>query len=84
MSADEVVLLSGHSRWCTLRELRTQALFENVSAPSFHFSLNLVQVVYAMVPRPPCSKRVLQMIKIMTFGRSVDVISGNFSWNFWS
>ena len=29
-------------RWCTLRELRTQALFENVSALSFHFSLNLV------------------------------------------
>ena len=30
------------TRWCTLRELRTRAFFENVSAPSFHFSLNLV------------------------------------------
>ena len=29
-------------RWCTLRELRTHALFENMTAPSFHFSLNLV------------------------------------------
>ena len=28
-------------RWCTLRELRTRDLFENVSAPSFHLSLNL-------------------------------------------
>ena len=39
----------------------------------------LTQVVYAMVPRPPCSKRVRRMIKIMTDGRSVDVISGNLS-----
>ena len=43
---------------------------------------SLDQVVYAMVPRPPFSKRVLRMIKIMTDGRSVDVISGNFSWHF--
>ena len=43
---------------------------------------SLSQVVYAMVPRPPCSKRVLRMIKIMTDGRSVDAISGNFSWHF--
>ena len=28
-------------RWCTLREFRTQALFENVSAPFFNFPLNL-------------------------------------------
>ena len=34
-----------------------------------------------MVPRPPFSKHVLRMIKIMTDGRSVDVISGNFSWH---
>ena len=26
----------------SLREFRTQALFENVSAPSFHFSLDFV------------------------------------------
>ena len=37
------------------------------------------QVVYAMVPRPPFSKLVFRKIKIMTDGRSVDVISGNFS-----
>ena len=37
------------------------------------------QVVYAMGPKPPFSKRILPKIKIMTDGRSVDVISGNFS-----
>ena len=37
------------------------------------------QVVYAMGPKPPFSKRVLPKIKIMTDGRGVDVISGNFS-----
>ena len=37
------------------------------------------QVVYAMDPRFPFSKLVLRKIKIMTDGRSVDVISGNFS-----
>ena len=37
------------------------------------------QVVYAMVPRPPFLKLVLRKITIMTDGRSVDVISGNFS-----
>ena len=38
--------------------------------------------VYAMGPRPTFSKRVLPRIKIMTVGRSVDVISGNSSWHF--
>ena len=37
------------------------------------------QVVYAMVPRPLFSKLVLFRIKIMTDGRNVDVIPGNFS-----
>ena len=37
------------------------------------------QVVYAMDPRPPFSERVLLKVKTTTDGRSVDVISGNFS-----
>ena len=37
------------------------------------------QVVYSMDPRPPFSERVLPKVKAMTDGRSVDVISGNFS-----
>ena len=46
-----------------------------------HFKKTKVfdQVVYAMVPRPPFLKLVLRKIKIMTDGRSVDVVSGNFS-----
>ena len=48
-----------------------------------HLDFILVaQVVYSMVPRAPFSKCVLCMIKIMTDGRSVDVISGTFSWHF--
>ena len=43
------------------------------------WSLAQEQVVYAVVPRPPFSKLVLSKIRIMTDGRSVDVISGNFS-----
>ena len=35
-----------------------------------------------MVPRPPFSKLVLCNIKIMMDERSVDIISGNFSWHF--
>ena len=27
---------TGDTRWCTLREFRTQVLFENVNAPSLH------------------------------------------------
>ena len=53
------------------------------SVPGERLNANLLcalhQVVYAMVPIPPFSKLVLRMIKIMTDGRSVDVISGNFS-----
>ena len=32
-----------------------------------------------MDPRPPFSERVLSKVKTMTDGRSIDVISGNFS-----
>ena len=37
------------------------------------------QVVYAMDPRPPFSERVLPMVKTMTDGRSVNLISGDLS-----
>ena len=43
---------------------------------------NFVQVVNAMGPRPPFSKCVFSKIKIMTYGRSFDVISDDFSPHF--
>ena len=44
-----------------------------------YYFTGMDQVMYAMVLRPPFSKRVLHMIKILTDGRSVDLICGNFS-----
>ena len=61
---------------CRFRQKTSLAI--KIELSQLKFLIN-IQVVYTMVPRSPFSKLVLRKIKIMTDGRSVDVISGNFS-----